>query len=192
MTPDKQAQAEELVRQLITLIGDDPSREGLLDTPKRVVKSWSALYAGYQEQASDFARVFEDSYDTIVALGPVDYFSTCEHHMLPFFGKAHVAYLPKLEDGGKGKVLGVSKIARIVNACARKLQIQERMTREIAEAIQSAAEPRAVAVVVEGTHLCMVARGVNQQHAVMRTSAMLGHWLEDHRGKDEAMRLLGF
>jgi GTP cyclohydrolase I len=191
MNPEHRIRAEALVRELIAIIGDDPARPGLLDTPHRVVKSWGVLFSGYEHKTEEFVRVFEESYDAIVAVKDIDYFSACEHHMLPFFGRCHVAYLPAINGDRAGKVLGVSKLARIVNNVARRLQIQERMTREIAEAIEQAAHPRAVAVIVEGTHLCMVARGVNQQHAVMRTSAMLGDWLEDHRGKDEAMRLLG-
>lgn len=191
MTEEQKQEAEGLVRRLIAILGDDPDRQGLLDTPKRVVKSWDVLFSGYDHDPAESVRVFDESYDTIVALKDVDYYSTCEHHMLPFYGKCHVAYLPQVSEDGTGKVLGVSKIARIVNGVARRLQIQERMTRQIAEAINTAIHPRAVAVIVEGTHLCMVARGVNQQHSVMRTSAMLGDWLEDHRGKDEALRLLG-
>jgi GTP cyclohydrolase I len=187
----KRERAERLIRELITLIGDDPDRQGLRDTPKRVVKAWETLFAGYTEDIGGQIRVFDETYDEVVAIKGIDYFSFCEHHMMPFFGQCHIAYLPAVSQDGVGHVLGASKLARITNHVARRLQIQERMTRQIAETIDQAISPRAVAVIVEGTHMCMVARGVQQPHSVMRTSAILGDWLEDHRGRDEALRLLG-
>lgn len=177
---------EDLVRQIIKAIGDDPDRDGLIDTPKRVIKSWAELYSGYQDSVKNHLRVFESKYDQIILLRDIDFFSTCEHHMLPFFGKCHIAYLPN----GGGKVLGVSKLARIVNVFSRRLQIQEKMTQDIAAAIQESLDAKGVAVLVEGMHLCMVARGVGQQHATMTTSCMLGKFRESTSARIEVLNLI--
>lgn len=176
----------ELVRKMITVIGDDPDRDGLKETPRRVVKSWEELFSGYREDPQVYAKAFESEYDQIVAVSGIDYFSMCEHHMLPFYGKCHIAYLPN----GGHQVLGVSKFCRIVNVYSRRLQIQEQMTQQVAHAIRGAINPKGVAVIVEGVHLCMMARGVKQQHAKMKTSCMLGAFRDSPAARAEAMALL--
>lgn len=185
MNVEERKEALALVRRLIGLIGDNPDREGLEETPERVVRSWEELYSGYADKASNHAKVFTSQYHHMVLLRGVDYFSTCEHHMLPFFGKASIAYIPR-----DGRVLGVSKLARLVNVASRKLQIQERMTEEIAAAIEEAVKPEGVLVLVEGMHLCMVARGVAQQHAKMVTSKVTGTFNTQPATRAEALALL--
>lgn len=180
--------AEALVRRMIELIGDDPDRAGLEETPERVVRSWEELFGGYGQDPQKYAKVFDSSYDQILAIPGIDYFSMCEHHMLPFYGKVSIAILPN----GDKKVLGASKYARIVDVYARRLQIQEQMTQQIAAAIEAACKPKGVAVIAEGTHLCMMARGVKQQHAFMRTSCMLGTFRKDHGARAEAMALMNY
>ena len=164
------ASMEELVRQLLARLGEDPSREGLLDTPQRVTKSMEYLTSGYQLQPADVVNdaLFTVDYDEMVIVKDLEMFSMCEHHMLPFFGKVHVAYIPN------GKVIGLSKLPRLVEVFARRLQVQERMTTQIAEAIQEIIQPQGVGVVIEARHLCMMMRGVEKQHSSAVTSAMLG------------------
>jgi GTP cyclohydrolase I len=161
---------EEILREIISRMGEDPSRQGLLATPGRVEKSMAYLTKGYSENASEILRgaLFDEDYDEMVIVKDIEIFSLCEHHMLPFFGKVHVAYVPK------GKVIGLSKIPRLVEVFARRLQIQERLTRQIADAIQDAIHPLGVGVVVEARHLCMMMRGIEKQHSSTVTSAMLG------------------
>jgi GTP cyclohydrolase IA len=170
--PDDLAEfsTEELHREILRRIGEDPNRDGLLATPKRVEKSLAFLTKGYQENPSQILRgaLFDVDYDEMVIVKDVEMFSLCEHHMLPFFGKVHVAYIPK------GKVIGLSKIARLVEVFARRLQVQERMTRQIADAIQEAIEPHGVGVVIEARHLCMMMRGIEKQNSSTVTSAMVG------------------
>ncbi len=178
--------AENLVRGMIALIGDDPMREGLRETPERVVKAWGELFSGYHEKACDHVKVFSAAYsDQIITVRGINFFSMCEHHMLPFFGTVAVGYLPR-----DSKILGVSKIARIVNVYARRLQLQERMTSQIADAICDAVDPAGVGVIVDGKHLCMMARGVEQQKATMRTSCMAGLFLDNGETRAEVMALL--
>jgi len=167
--PDRPA-IEELVRHMLASLGEDPTREGLLDTPKRVAKSMDYLTSGYQLQPADVVNdaLFTVDYDEMVIVKDIEMFSMCEHHMLPFFGKVHVAYIPN------GKVIGLSKLPRLVEVFARRLQVQERMTTQIAEAIQEIIQPQGVGVVVEARHLCMMMRGVEKQHSSAVTSAMLG------------------
>jgi GTP cyclohydrolase I len=164
------ASMEELVRQMLARLGEDPSREGLLDTPQRVAKSMEYLTSGYQLQPADVVNdaLFTVDYDEMVIVKDIEMFSMCEHHMLPFFGKVHVAYIPN------GKVIGLSKLPRLVEVFARRLQVQERMTTQIAEAIQEIIQPQGVGVVIEARHLCMMMRGVEKQHSSAVTSAMLG------------------
>jgi GTP cyclohydrolase I len=176
----------ELVRQMILAIGDDPDRPGLKETPDRVVRSWQELFSGYSEDPTAHMKTFESDYDQIVCMRNVDYFSVCEHHMLPFYGRIHIAYIPN----ESGTVLGASKFARIVNVFSRRLQIQEQMTQQVAAAIQDGAKPKGVAIIADGTHLCMMARGVGQQHATMRTSALLGVFRDDAKARSEVMQLL--
>jgi GTP cyclohydrolase I len=161
---------EDLYREILRRIGEDPERDGLLSTPKRVEKSLAFLTKGYQENPREILRgaLFDVDYDEMVIVKDVEMFSLCEHHMLPFFGKVHVAYIPK------GKVIGLSKIARLVEVFARRLQVQERMTRQIADAIQEAIQPHGVGVVIEARHLCMMMRGIEKQNSSTVTSAMVG------------------
>ena len=185
MTDDQRIEAEGLVRRMIELIGDDPDREGLLSTPERVVRSWSELYSGYCDDCKSYTRLFEVGYDQVVVLRNIGFHSMCEHHMLPFFGNAHIAYIPQDK-----KVIGVSKLARIVNAKARRLQIQERMTSEIADAIHGACSPKGIAVVVEAQHLCMVSRGTKQHSSQMKTSRVVGVFRDNPAARAEAFSLL--
>jgi len=161
---------EEIVREILSRMGEDPSRDGLQATPGRVRKSMAYLTKGYNENPSEILRgaLFNEDYDEMVIVKDIEMFSLCEHHMLPFFGKVHVAYVPK------GKVIGLSKIPRLVEVFSRRLQIQERLTRQIADAIQDAIKPQGVGVVIEARHLCMMMRGIEKQHSSTVTSAMLG------------------
>ncbi len=160
----------EIYREILSRLGEDPSREGLLATPGRVEKSMAFLTKGYDEDPTEILRgaLFDEDYDEMVIVKDIEIFSLCEHHMLPFFGKVHVAYIPK------GKVIGLSKIPRLVEVFARRLQVQERLTRQIADAIQHAIEPQGVGVVIEARHLCMMMRGIEKQHSSTVTSAMVG------------------
>jgi len=170
----KDVSTEEMYREILRRIGEDPNRDGLLRTPGRVEKSFAYLTKGYQEDPQQMLRaaLFDVDYDEMVIVKDVEMFSLCEHHMLPFFGKVHVAYIPK------GKVVGLSKIARLVEVFARRLQVQERMTRQIADAIQDAIAPQGVGVVIEARHLCMMMRGIEKQNSSTVTSAMIGCFRE--------------
>jgi GTP cyclohydrolase I len=161
---------EELVREMLVRVGEDPEREGLLETPERYAKALQYLTKGYHENPEEVLHgaLFNVDYDEMVIVKDIEMFSLCEHHMLPFFGKVHIAYIPK------GKVIGLSKVARLVEIFARRLQVQERLTVQIAETIQKVAEPLGVGVVVEARHLCMMMRGVEKQHSATVTSSMLG------------------
>jgi GTP cyclohydrolase IA len=161
---------EDLYTELITRLGEDPERDGLLKTPSRTAQAMTFLTKGYREDAEKILRgaLFDVEYDEMVIVRDIEVFSLCEHHMLPFFGKVHVAYIPK------GKVIGLSKIPRLVEVFARRLQVQERLTRQIADAIQDAIDPQGVGVVIEARHLCMMMRGVEKQHSSTVTSAMVG------------------
>jgi len=175
--------AEEAVATLLRYIGEDPSREGLADTPARVAKAWREMTAGYREDPAEIlSRTFEESSDELIILSGISFYSTCEHHLLPFYGTACVGYLP-------GKVVGISKLARLVNCFAQRLQIQERMTRQIADAIDANLDARGVGVVVRAHHLCMGCRGVRQQDTDMITSAMLGKLRTDATSRSEFLRL---
>lgn len=181
-----QAEAEAAVRTLIKWAGDDPNREGLLDTPKRVAKAYRELFAGYEsDPQDDLARTFEEvgGYDELVVLRDIRVVSFCEHHMLPFLGKAHVGYLPS------NRVVGISKLARVVNGFARRLQIQEKLTAEIAEAINSILEPKGVGVVIVSEHSCMTMRGVATPGSRLITSHLLGQVRDDPRTRQEFMDL---
>ncbi|MGD0788976.1 MAG: GTP cyclohydrolase I FolE [Terracidiphilus sp.] len=161
---------QEMLREILGRFGEDPSRDGLLATPSRVEKSMAFLTKGYSEDPATILRgaLFDEDYDEMVIVKDIEIFSLCEHHMLPFIGKAHVAYIPN------GKVIGLSKIPRLVEVFARRLQIQERLTRQIADAIHDAIEPQGVGVVIEARHLCMMMRGIEKQHSSTVTSAMVG------------------
>jgi len=180
-------EAEAAVRTLIRWAGDDPDREGLLDTPGRVVRSYRELFAGYDvEPRAYLERTFEEvgGYDELVILKDIRFVSFCEHHMLPVIGKAHVGYLPN------NRVVGISKLARVVNGFARRLQIQEKMTAEIANAIQDILRPKGVGVVVEASHSCMTMRGVNSPGSSLITSHLVGAVRDDHRTRQEFLRLV--
>ncbi len=180
--------AEAAVRTLIRWAGDDPDREGLQDTPKRVVKSYEEFYEGYQQDPEEILRrTFEETegYDEMVVLKDIEFHSHCEHHMVPITGKAYVAYLPDK------RVVGISKLARVVEAYARRLQIQEKMTAQIANAINDVLKPRGVAVIVEAEHQCMTSRGVNKQGVAMVTSTMLGAFRDDPSTRREFLAIVG-
>jgi len=183
----RQARIQELIRELLIHLGEDPSREGLLRTPQRVAESLSTLTRGYDYDLDKVLNeaVFEEAYDEMVVVKDIQIFSLCEHHMLPFYGKAHVAYIPN------GKILGLSKIPRVVGIFAKRLQVQERMTIQIADCLMKALNPRGVAVVVEALHLCMAMRGVEQTNASTMTSAMLGTFRECERARGEFLSLIG-
>jgi GTP cyclohydrolase I len=168
--PLKDVSTAELYREVLRRVGEDPDRDGLLQTPARVEKAMAYLTKGYQEDPNQLLRaaLFDVDYDEMVIVKDVEMFSLCEHHMLPFFGKVHVAYIPN------GKVVGLSKIARLVEVFSRRLQVQERMTRQIADAIQDAIAPQGVGVVIEARHLCMMMRGIEKQNSSTVTSAMVG------------------
>jgi GTP cyclohydrolase I len=177
---------QDLIRQLLTALGEDPDREGLVQTPRRVDQSLRALTSGYR---ADLDAVINDAlftveYSEMVIVRDIDFYSLCEHHLLPFFGKCHVAYIPD------GKVIGLSKIPRLVDVFARRLQVQERLTLQVAETIRDRIRPLGVAVVMEATHLCMAMRGVEKQNSVTTTSAMLGVFREDARTRHEFLELL--
>ena len=177
---------QEIIRQLLAELGEDPSREGLLDTPKRVEKALTFLTSGYTADVDTVLNnaLFTVDYNEMVIIRDIDYYSLCEHHLLPFFGKIHIAYIPS------GRVIGLSKIPRLVDVFARRLQLQERMTSQIAETIREKIEPVGVAVVCEGTHLCMSMRGVEKQNSFMITSAMLGAFQADARTRSEFLELI--
>ena len=177
---------QDLVRQLLAALGENPSREGLLETPRRVDKSLRFLTSGYRENVDEIVNgaLFTVDYNEMVMVRDIDMYSLCEHHLLPFFGKCHVAYIPD------GKVIGLSKVPRIVDMFARRLQVQERLTTEIAETLQQKLRPLGVAVVIEATHLCMAMRGVEKQNSVTVTSAMRGVFHQDHRTRAEFLELI--
>ena len=160
----------EKVKVILNEIGEDPTREGLLETPIRVAKAHDFLTRGYQQNVDEVINgaIFEEKYDEMVIVKDIEFYSMCEHHMLPFFGKAHVAYIPD------GKIVGLSKIPRIVDMFARRLQVQERMTQQIADVLEEKLQPKGVAVVVEGYHMCMMMRGVQKQSSISTTSAVHG------------------
>jgi GTP cyclohydrolase IA len=181
------AQAEDAVRLLLRWAGDDPAREGLLDTPKRVVKAYGDWFSGYAIDPDDYLlRTFEevDGYDEMVVLRDIPFESHCEHHMAPIIGKAHVGYLPS------GRVVGISKLARVVEAYARRFQVQEKMTAQIARSIERALQPRGVGVVIEAAHECMTTRGIHKRGVSMVTSKMLGAFREDARTRHEFLQFI--
>jgi GTP cyclohydrolase I len=180
------ASFEDLVREMIVRVGEDPTREGLANTPKRVRKSMQFLTKGYAEDPEALLKraLFTVSYDQMVIVKDIEMFSLCEHHMLPFFGKVHIAYIPN------GRVIGLSKLPRLVELFSRRLQIQERLTTQIAETIQKVIEPQGVGVVIEARHLCMMMRGVEKQHSAAVTSAMLGVFRDKEQTRTEFLSLI--
>jgi len=189
-TLQEQSQAEAALEkaylEILENIGEDPERDGLKRSPERMAKAIRFLTRGYQEDPGQLLRaaLFQVDYDEMVIVKDIEMFSLCEHHMLPFFGKVHVAYLPK------GKVIGLSKIPRLVDVFARRLQVQERLTKQIAEAIQDAVDPIGVGVVIEARHLCMMMRGVEKQHSATVTSSMLGAFRNEQETREEFLSLI--
>lgn len=180
------ASFEDLVREIIVRLGEDPAREGLTRTPNRVHRAYEYLMKGYREDPEAMLKnaLFSVNYDEMVIIKDVEMFSLCEHHMLPFFGKVHVAYIPN------GKVIGLSKIPRLIEIFSRRLQIQERLTTEIAETIQKTIQPQGVGVVIEARHLCMMMRGVEKQHSAAVTSSMLGSFRDEQETRTEFLSLI--
>ena len=177
---------QDIIRQLLTAIGEDPSREGLVNTPKRVENALKFLTSGYDADADSVLNdaLFRVDYTEMVIVKDIDFYSLCEHHLLPFFGRCHVAYIPR------EKVVGLSKIPRLVEIFSRRLQVQERLTNQIAETLREKIDPLGVGVVMEATHLCMSMRGVQKQNSVAVTSAMLGSFREDARTRGEFLNLI--
>lgn len=180
------AEFQTIVRRMLEALGEDPDREGLVKTPERVEKSLKWLTRGYEQSVADAVgdAVFEEPHNSMILVRDIDFYSLCEHHMLPFFGRAHVAYIPD------GRIVGLSKLPRIVDIFARRLQVQERLTDQIADAIQEVLAPHGVGVLVEATHLCMAMRGVEKQNSRTVTSAVRGIFRSDIRSRDEFLRLV--
>jgi GTP cyclohydrolase IA len=180
------ASFEDLVAEMIRRLGDDPDREGMRKTPERVAKSMAFLTKGYQEtpEAVVGDALFEECHRNMVLVKDIEIYSMCEHHLLPFFGKAHVAYIPD------GNILGLSKLAKLVEVYARRFQVQERLTEQVAQAVWETTKPQGVAVVIEAYHLCMMMRGVQKQNSKTVTSAMRGSFMDDQRTRDEFLRLI--
>ena len=177
----------DLTKLLLKEIGEDPNREGLIKTPSRVSKAWSFFSRGYNQDVDKIINdaIFNENAKDMVVVRDVEFFSLCEHHLIPFFGKAHVAYIPN------GKVVGLSKIPRIIDMYSRRLQVQERLTRQIAETIQDVLEPIGVAVIMEGQHMCMQMRGVEKQNSLTTTSSMLGKFRQSDRTRAEFLSIIG-
>ncbi len=186
MTPKQKDEFAELVRRQIQLVGEDPKREGLLRTPKRAAESMSFLTSGYETDPATVLNdaLFESTSDEMVIVKDIDFYSLCEHHLLPFFGKCHIAYLPRK------KVIGLSKLPRLVDVFARRLQIQERMTFEIAQVVKKLINAQGVGVVIEAQHLCMMMRGVQKQNSYAVTSSLLGSFRDDPRTRAEFLQLI--
>jgi GTP cyclohydrolase IA len=190
-SPDAIAQSTDpiapLVARLLSEIGEDPGRAGLIQTPSRVARSLRFLLSGYALNVDDLVHgaIFEEPYSEMVVVRDIEVYSLCEHHLLPFFGKAHVAYIPN------GRILGLSKIPRIVDMFARRLQVQERLTTEIGDALQHVLEPEGAGVVIEATHLCMAMRGVEKQHSSAVTSSLTGCFRDDDKSRNEFLTLIG-
>ena len=186
LEPDRLAEMERIFGDLLDAVGEDRERQGLLKTPGRAARSFEFLTQGYRQSVDEVVNgaIFDSDASEIVMVQDIELYSMCEHHLLPFIGKAHVAYIPQ------GKVIGLSKVARIVDVFARRLQIQEQLTHQVADALMQALHPAGVAVVIEAKHLCMMMRGVEKQNSVMKTSCLLGSFKEDARTRSEFLALL--
>lgn len=183
----KMINQEETIRNQLKTIGEDPEREGLQDTPRRIIKMWGEIYKGYKQDPRDVLTTFSaDGHDQIILLKDIELYSMCEHHMVPFYGKAHVAYLPD----PVGKIVGISKLARLVDLYARRLQIQERIGDQVTDALMEHLQPLGAACIIEATHMCMRMRGVEKQNSVMVTSSIRGAFKDDASLKDELFKLI--
>lgn len=177
---------EKTIENVLVLLGEDPKREGLIETPKRVVKSWKTLFGGYEMDPKTILSTSfsSETYDEMILLKDIELFSTCEHHMLPFYGRAHVAYIPK------DRVVGLSKLARLVECFSRRLQIQEKLTEQIADALNDATECHGTAVLIEAKHMCMLARGIQKQNSTMVTSSLRGVFRDDQKVRSEFFNMV--
>ena len=177
---------EQITKELLEIVGEDTNREGLLKTPKRVAKSWEFLSQGYKQDLDEIVNgaLFEEAAKDMVIVKDIEFYSLCEHHLIPFYGKAHVGYIPN------GKIIGLSKIPRIIDFYARRLQVQERLTNQIATCIQDLLNPKGVAVIMEGRHFCMLMRGVQKQNSIASTSSMLGTFKEKSSTRNEFLKLV--
>ena len=186
MNDDKRKKLEANTKNLLELLGEDPSREGLINTPKRVAKAWDFLTKGYSENLDELINnaIFEGESKDMVIVKNIEFYSLCEHHMIPFYGKAHIGYIPN------GKIIGLSKLARITDLFSRRLQVQERLTNQIAQCLQEVLNPRGVAVVLEGKHFCMLSRGVQKQNSIATSSSMLGIFREKESTRNEFLKLI--
>ena len=186
MNDDKRKKLEANTKNLLELLGEDPSREGLINTPKRVAKAWDFLTKGYNENLDDLINnaIFEGESKDMVIVKNIEFYSLCEHHMIPFYGKAHIGYVPD------GKIIGLSKLARITDLFSQRLQVQERLTNQIAQCLQEVLNPRGVAVVLEGKHFCMLSRGVQKQNSIATSSSMLGIFREKESTRNEFLKLI--
>ena len=186
MTKNNLDKIKDLIHNLLVQIGEDPDREGIARTPERVAKAWDFFASGYTQDLDSIINnaVFTEDYDEMVTIKDIDFFSLCEHHLLPFFGKAHVAYIPN------GKIIGLSKVPRIINMFSHRLQVQERMTQQIAESLNDVLVPKGVAVVLEGEHMCMQMRGVEKQNSYATTSFMTGLFRKDSKTRDEFLKII--
>ena len=186
MNDEKLKKLEMNTKNLLELLGEDPSREGLLNTPKRVAKAWEFLTKGYNENLDELINnaIFKGESKDMVIVKNIEFYSLCEHHMIPFYGKAHIGYIPD------GKIIGLSKLARITDLFSQRLQVQERLTNQIAQCLQEVLNPRGVAVVLEGKHFCMLSRGVQKQNSIATSSSMLGIFREKESTRNEFLKLI--
>ena len=186
MNDEKRKKLEMNTKNLLELLGEDPSREGLLNTPKRVARAWEFLTKGYNENLDELINnaIFEGESKDMVIVKNIEFYSLCEHHMIPFYGKAHIGYIPD------GKIIGLSKLARITDLFSQRLQVQERLTNQIAQCLQEVLNPRGVAVVLEGKHFCMLSRGVQKQNSIATSSSMLGIFREKESTRNEFLKLI--
>ncbi len=185
---DMEDEIKKDLRKILEYLGENPDREGLIDTPKRMIKSWGELFGGYKKKPEDVLTVFKEDdvipYNQIILLKDIEFYSTCEHHFLPFVGKAHVAYVPK------DKVVGISKLSRIIEIFSRRLQIQERIGNQVTQSLMDVLNPQGAACIIEAKHFCMTSRGVNKQNSVMVTSSLKGCFLSHPETRQELMKLI--
>ena len=186
MSDKEKKRLEEITKELLGLIGEDSTRQGLIKTPKRVAESWKFLSQGYHQNLDEIINeaIFDESAKDMIIVKDIEFYSLCEHHLIPFYGKAHVGYIPD------GKIIGLSKIPRIIDFYARRLQVQERLTNQIATCIQDLLNPKGVAVVMEGRHFCMLMRGVQKQNSIASTSSMLGAFKDKSTTRNEFLKLV--